>query len=113
MHLWHLLHGYAMSFETAIHDGVDLACDVAVCGVDNNAARVAAARIFGLRNIPVVFTAVTGDTDRGYVFIQETAGPCIGCMFPDIEEDKTFPCPGIAAIANILTVDGRTGYVWN
>jgi molybdopterin-synthase adenylyltransferase len=100
------LSGYAISFETAIHEGVDLTCDVAVCGVDNNAARVTAARFFRLRNIPVIFTAVSADTDHGYVFIQETAGPCMGCLFPDIEEDKTFPCPGTPAIGDILQLMG-------
>jgi molybdopterin-synthase adenylyltransferase len=100
------LVGYAMSFETAIHERIDLTCDVVVCAVDNNAARIAASRVFKERNIPLVFTAVSGDTDHGYVFIQETAGPCIGCLFPDIEEDKIFPCPGTPAIAEILQLMG-------
>jgi hypothetical protein len=39
------LVGYAMSFETAIHERIDLTCDVVVCAVDNNAARIAASRV--------------------------------------------------------------------
>lgn len=33
----HLI-GHALTFEEAIQTGVDLSCDVAVCGVDNNLA---------------------------------------------------------------------------
>lgn len=48
------LTGYAMSLETALHKGIDLTCDVAVCGVDNNSARVTAAQYFRKRNVPVI-----------------------------------------------------------
>jgi molybdopterin-synthase adenylyltransferase len=99
------LTGYAMSFETAIHEKTDLNCDLAVCGVDNNPARVEAAQYFRHR-IPIIFTAVSADADHGYVFIQEPSGPCIGCLFPDIDEEKSSPCPGIPAIADILQLMG-------
>jgi molybdopterin/thiamine biosynthesis adenylyltransferase len=100
------LAGYAMSLETGIHEGIDFTCDVAVCGVDNNSARVTAARYFLQRNIPVIFTAVSADADHGYVLIQEVNGPCLGCSFPGIEEDAKFPCPGTPAIADILQLMG-------
>ena len=83
-----------------------LPCDVAICGVDNNPARVAASRHFRSKRIPVIFTAVSRDADHGYVFVQETDGPCIACMFPDMVNDDRFPCPGTPAIADILQAVG-------
>jgi molybdopterin-synthase adenylyltransferase len=98
--------GHPCRLEDAIATGVDLSCDVAVCGVDNNPARVAAARHFRTLGIPVVFTAVSRDADHGYVFVQEAAGPCIGCLFPDMTADDRYPCPGTPAIADILQAVG-------
>jgi molybdopterin/thiamine biosynthesis adenylyltransferase len=97
-----VLTGYAMSFETAMHEKIDLICDLAVCGVDNNPARVTCSQYFRQQNTPVIFTAVSADTDHGYIFSQERSGPCIGCLFPDIDEDESFACPGTPAIADIL-----------
>lgn len=98
--------GYAFPLQEAIARGMDLACDVAVCGVDNNPARVAASRYLRSRQIPVVFAAVSRDADHGYVFVQEKAGPCIACLFPDIVNDDRYPCPGTPAIADILQAVG-------
>ena len=47
--------GVASSIEKAIGIGIDLQCNVAICGVDNNSARVAAARHFRSKGIPVIF----------------------------------------------------------
>lgn len=74
--------------------------------MDNNPARIAASRYFRSREIPVIFTAVSSDADHGYVFVQENAGPCIGCLFPDSVNDDRYPCPGTPAIADILQVIG-------
>jgi len=94
--------GYAMSLETAMHETFDLGCDLAVCAVDNNQARITASEYFRQHNNPIIFTAVSADTDHGYVFIQDLAGPCIGCLFPDIDKDELFPCPGTPATTDIL-----------
>jgi hypothetical protein len=56
--------------------------------------------------VPVIFTAVSADADHGYVFIQETEGPCIGCLFPDMADDERYPCPGTPAVADILQAVG-------
>jgi len=101
-----ILTGYAMSLETAIHQDIDLDCGVAVCGVDNSSARVTTAQYFRKRSIPVIFTAVSADTDHGYVLIQAPDGPCVGCLFPDMDADGTVPCPGTPAIADILQLMG-------
>jgi molybdopterin/thiamine biosynthesis adenylyltransferase len=98
--------GHALQLEDAIDSGVSLACDVAICGVDNNPARLAASRFFRSGGIPVIFAAVSRDGDHGYVFVQERHGPCIGCLFPDMAADDRFPCPGTPAIADILQAVG-------
>jgi molybdopterin/thiamine biosynthesis adenylyltransferase len=98
--------GHALRLEQAIEHGLDLSCDVAICGVDNNPARAAASRFFRFAGIPVVFAAVSRDGDLGYVFVQERHGPCIGCLFPDMADDDRYPCPGTPAVADILQAVG-------
>lgn len=100
------IRGYAFRLEEAIARGIDLECDVAICGVDNNPARVAASRFFRSRAIPVIFTAVSRDGDHGYVFVQDREGACIACMFPDMVNDDRYPCPGTPAVADILQALG-------
>jgi len=105
------ISGYALQFEAAVEQGIDLSCNVAICGVDNNPARIAVSRYFREKNIPVIFTAVSADGDVGYVFVQEKTGPCIGCLFPDSVDDDRYPCPGTPAIADILqTIGGLAVY---
>jgi molybdopterin/thiamine biosynthesis adenylyltransferase len=98
--------GIPLRFEAAVARSIDLSCEVAVCGVDNNPARVAVSRHFRRRGVPVIFTAVSVDGDHGYVFVQGKTGPCIGCMFPDMVNDDRYPCPGTPAIADILQAVG-------
>jgi molybdopterin-synthase adenylyltransferase len=98
--------GVPLRFEEAIASEIDFACDVAICGVDNNPARVAVARHFNGRGIPVIFAAVSLDGDHGYVFVQGKTGPCLACMFPDMINDDRYPCPGTPAIADILQAVG-------
>ena len=95
-----------MRLEDAIAEAIDLTCDVVICGVDNNPARVAASRYFRMNKTPAIFAAVSRDGDHGYTFVQETDGPCIACMFPDIINDDRYPCPGTPAIADILQAVG-------
>jgi adenylyltransferase/sulfurtransferase len=100
------LCGYNLRLEAAVSRRIDLCCDVAVCGVDNNRARIAASLHFRLLGVPVIFTAVSADGGHGYVFVQEAEGPCFGCLFPDAADSLTYPCPGTPAIADILQVVG-------
>jgi molybdopterin/thiamine biosynthesis adenylyltransferase len=100
------IRGFVFRFEEAIDRGVNLICDVAICGVDNNAARFLASRFFRTKNIPVIFTAVSRDGDHGYVFVQEKQGPCIACLFPHMVNDDRYSCPGTPAIADILQAVG-------
>ena len=100
------IQGIPLRLEEAIARDIDLSCNVAICGVDNNPARVAASRYFRGLQIPVIFTAVSVNGDHGYVFVQDKDGPCIGCLFPDMVNDDHFPCPGAPAIADILQAVG-------
>jgi len=100
------LIGYAVRLEAAIERRLPLECDVAVCGVDNNPARVVACRCFRQKHIPVIFTAVSADGDHGYVFVQEETGPCLGCLFPDVMDDAHFPCPATPAMSDALQAAG-------
>lgn len=97
---------HALRLEQAIDGGLDLSCDVAICGVDNNPTRVAASRFFRSKGIPVIFAAISRDGDHGYVFIQGREGPCIACLFPDMTDDDRYPCPGTPAVADILQLVG-------
>jgi len=94
--------GYALNLEDVIEQPIDLGCDVAICAVDNNPARVVASRLFSAAGIPVIFAAVSRDGDHGYVFVQDRSGPCITCLFPDMADDNRHPCPGTPAVADIL-----------
>lgn len=100
------IRGYAFRLEEAIARKIDLTSDVAICGVDNNPARVIASRFFRQNEIPVIFTAVSRDADHGYVLVQDRDGPCIACAFPDMVDDDRYPCPGTPAVADILQAVG-------
>jgi molybdopterin/thiamine biosynthesis adenylyltransferase len=101
-----VIRGIPLRFQEAVARGIDLSCDVAVCGVDNNPARIAASRHFRAQGIPVIFAAVSRDGDHGFVFVQDRDGPCISCLFPDMACDDRYPCPGTPAIADILQAVG-------
>jgi molybdopterin/thiamine biosynthesis adenylyltransferase len=95
--------GYPLRFQDAAESGLSVEGRVvAVCGVDNNEARVAVARHF-LPAAPVVFIAVSDDAEHGYVFAQEPGRACYGCLFPEAVADDTYhPCS--PAVADILKV---------
>jgi adenylyltransferase/sulfurtransferase len=101
-----VLTAYPLLLEEAIDGSLDLRCGVAICGVDNNPARIAASKYFRSLKIPVIFTAVSADADHGYVFVQEASGPCFGCLFPDAVDSRTYACPATPAIADILQAVG-------
>ena len=100
------IKGLPLRLEEATELKIDLNCDVAICGVDNNPARVAAVKFFRSSGIPVIFMAVSRDGDHGYIFVQGRQGSCLACLFPDIINDDRYPCPGTPAIADILQAVG-------
>lgn len=100
------IEAWPLRLEEVLARGVDLRCDVAICGVDNNPARVLASRYFRAARVPVIFCAVSAQADHGYVFIQGMDGPCFACLFPDALNDGTYPCPGTPALGDILQAVG-------
>ena len=98
------ISGFGLSFEDAVERGIDLLGSVAIVGVDNNPARIAASRFYRKQGVPVIFTAVSAQADHGYVFIQEPGKACFGCLFPHAVNDETYPCPGTPAVKDILKV---------
>lgn len=101
-----LIQGYALSFQEAHENGVDLLGTIAIVGVDNNPTRIAASRFYSKQGIPVIFTAVSAQADHAYVFIQEPGKACFGCLFPRSINNDTYPCPGTPAVKDILKVMG-------
>ena len=86
-------------------------------GVDNNRARLDAAR-FGLaRHVPVVFGMLSSDGLRGQVFLQTPHGPCLWCVLPNLDPDSSAPCAAasvascwlVAAHAVALVIGGVMG----
>jgi adenylyltransferase/sulfurtransferase len=101
-----VITGYALRFEEAVEQGIDLTGSVAIVGVDNTQGRIAAAAYYQRHNMPVIFTAVDEAANHGYVFVQEPGKACFACLFPNSVDDKTFPCPGTPAVKDILKVVG-------
>jgi len=56
--------------------------------------------------MPVIFTGVSAYADYGYIFIQETTGPCLSCLFPDVIDDARYPCPATPAMSDVLQAVG-------
>ncbi len=98
-----LLIGYGFSFQDAVALKHNLNTDIVVCGVDNNAARVAVSEYYRKHGIPVIFIAVDYMAENGYVFIQEPNSPCFGCVFPRCLEKRKAPC-FTPAVKDILKV---------
>jgi len=91
------------NFQDAVALEHNLNADIVVCGVDNNAARVAVSKYYRKLEVPVLFIAVDYMAENGYVFVQEPGGPCFGCAFPNCFEKKKAPCL-TPAVKDILKV---------
>jgi molybdopterin-synthase adenylyltransferase len=105
------LDGYAAAFQEVIK-ATPLAGTLAVCGVDNNATRLAVARYYLRLEVPVIFLAVDAAATRGYCYVQDgwPGQPCFLCMFPDAGEDRTVNgCSG-ASIEILKVVAGLALY---
>lgn len=87
--------GYACSAEEALPSGLLDDCTALVVAVDRHPTRAAISRFCRERGMPALFTAFSDSADRGYVFVQEAAGACWGCLFPGQATDpRAFPCSG-------------------
>src|SRR5260370_27021932 len=61
------IRGVPFRLEEAVARGINLTCDAAICGVDNNPARVAASRDFRAAEAPVMFAGGSLHGDHGSV----------------------------------------------
>ena len=75
--------GYSMSFQDAVESNIDLKCDVALCGVDNDGTRSFVSKFYQQLGIPVIFMGTSTDANQCYVFVQEPDRACFGCAFPN------------------------------
>ena len=96
--------GHPVDFTQEAAAVLGAGVDLCVCGVDNNHTRLVVSRYFGDRGIPVLFTAVNEAADFCWVFLQEQASPCIGCVFPDMVAAlaEREPCTIAPAVIDIL-----------
>lgn len=100
------LYAYDCWFQDL--DPTEITADVWAIAVDNRnpQTRLDACRALVELAIPAVFTAVSTDADRGYVFVQKPGQACWACAFkPDFEDpcsDAGAVCPGVPAVGDIL-----------
>lgn len=97
--------GIPFKFEEAVERGLNLDCDVAICGVDSDPSRIFISTYYYKLGIPVIFTAMSENASNGYVFVQEKEEACFGCFMPDsVDAGEVFPCPGSPSLKDILKV---------
>ena len=85
--------GIAMYFQEAVEQYA-LPCDLLVVGVDNNLARLVAARYARIRRIPAVFVALSKNGMRVNALLQGRwdHNACWHCAQPNIDPDEAAPC---------------------
>jgi molybdopterin/thiamine biosynthesis adenylyltransferase len=93
-----LVVGIQASCEAAL-PRLTLPVDVLVVAVDNNAARLFAARWASARDIPAIFAMLSLDGLRAQVVLQRPGGPCLQCVLPNLDEASAAPCAA-ASIAS-------------
>jgi molybdopterin/thiamine biosynthesis adenylyltransferase len=99
---------YSHHFQDAVALDIAFDPDLVVCAPDNDAARLAVADHFTGKT-PVVFTGLGREANGGYVFVQDSSGPCFRCFRPDA--DGGGACPGTPAVIDpAKTVAGLALY---
>jgi hypothetical protein len=99
-------------FETAANEELIPDFDIALVGIDNNQGRRAVSRYCLKRNKPAIFSAVSGDANSGYCFLQQPGGPCFTCIFPEQCDDYVRQrCKEGAAKDILKVVGGHTLFI--
>jgi molybdopterin/thiamine biosynthesis adenylyltransferase len=103
-HLGSTCEGHHVAFDEESAGQLALGVDLAVVAVDSNASRAFASYFFRRQGIPVAFAATNRDANYAWVFLQETSGPCLGCVFPRMGAalGKREPCEASPAVLDIL-----------
>jgi molybdopterin/thiamine biosynthesis adenylyltransferase len=100
--------GHAVAFSPETAEVLTKGADLLVVGVDSNRCRAVASRYCRQRRIPVIFTAVSQEADWGWVFVQESEGACVACLFPFLAEgfSQIEPCTVSPGVLDILRIVG-------
>jgi molybdopterin/thiamine biosynthesis adenylyltransferase len=99
-----VLRSYPTDFHTAAVTGALDECTVLVVGVDSHLARLGATTYSHTRRIPCITIAISRLADGGYVFVHEPNDACWACAYPSHEEVEDVPCPGVAAVKDVVTM---------
>lgn len=97
--------GVITGMAARVQEAVELMTDpptAMVVGVDNNRARLFAARWCYLRQIPVVFVMLARDGQRAQVVCQLPGGPCLSCALPNMDTESAAPCSAAAVSSCML-----------
>ena len=98
------LHGHPMYCQEFFERFSALRPDAGVVGVDNDSARLAAARHHLAIARPVICIALRDDAGGGLVFVQEPSKACLGCYMGSVLGKRKAPCPGAPAVFDCCQV---------
>jgi len=96
--------GHAVDFNPTTAPVLAEGVSVAFVGVDHDRTRAVASQFFHQLVRPVVFAATNEAANYAWVFVQETAGPCLCCVFPALTETvgQPRPCAPSPATLDVL-----------
>jgi len=100
------IHAVPLRLQEVQEHGMDFSkYDVIIVCVDNDIARVTAAKIGLKYNIPVVLGALSGDGNELALWIQESKpnAPCFACLQPDAFNNKSYSCD-MGGIIDVLQI---------
>lgn len=104
---------HGMRWEDALELDLDVDADIVVCAVDSPATRCKVAMYYLQKGVPVIFTAVGLNADKGYIFVQESkeGTPCFLCAFPEETGFRSrLPCAVGSSIDVLLCASGFVLY---
>lgn len=80
-----LIEAYSLDFEEVIEDYPDVfnKVEIAIAVVDSYESRSRICKFFLEKKIPVIYSAVSDDSDTGYVFVQKPGEACFYCAKPN------------------------------
>lgn len=96
--------GYPLYFQEFLQVYRGPTPDMVISGVDNNAARLEAARWCRQIRKPLICAGVAPDAGGAYVFVQIPGEACLGCYLGEHLLTGGLACPGTPAVLDILLV---------
>lgn len=105
--------GYPLFFQEFLQVYQGPTPDVVISGVDNNVARLEAARWCRQIRRPFICAGVAPDAGGAYVFVQIPGEACLGCYLGEHLFTGGLACPGTPAVLDILLVlAGHVSYAF-